>query len=226
MPRPPARAAPSSQPAWPPRLSFSSRKAPVAPPNGPPPAPPKEAGAAGLPFEAAEAVVFPDQRPDRVVVGAGDPGAARGRGEPDEDRPGERDREQRRAREASCRTATRRPRGATQSQASAMPGTTISAAPIFASKPRPTQTAGADQPLRGAVLQRPDEAPERADAAEDEQRVRVVVAGDRDDHRGQRQREAGDGPGRAAEAAARQVVEEPDRGDAHQRLRHQDRRAS
>ena len=40
----------------------------------------------------------------------------------------------------SWRTAARRPRGATQSQAAAIAGTTSSAAPIFVSKPRPTHT--------------------------------------------------------------------------------------
>src|ERR1700742_2748747 len=34
-PRPPARAAPRSQPAWPPRASFRSRNGPVAPPKVP-----------------------------------------------------------------------------------------------------------------------------------------------------------------------------------------------
>src|ERR1700760_2632383 len=54
----------------------------------------QRSGAAGLAFEPAESVVFPDQRPDRVVAGAGDPGAVRRRGEPDEDRPGEGDGEE------------------------------------------------------------------------------------------------------------------------------------
>ena len=41
---------------------------------------------------------------------------------------------------SSCLTAIAWPRGATHSHAAAIPGTTISATAIFASKPRPTQT--------------------------------------------------------------------------------------
>ena len=41
---------------------------------------------------------------------------------------------------SSWRSAASRPRGAIHSQAATIPGTTSSAAAIFASKPRPTQT--------------------------------------------------------------------------------------
>jgi hypothetical protein len=41
---------------------------------------------------------------------------------------------------SNCRTAATRPRGATHRYAAAIPGTTISAAAIFASKPSPTAT--------------------------------------------------------------------------------------
>ena len=47
-----------------------------------------------------------------------------------------------------------RPRGATQSQASAIAGTTTSATPIFVSKPSPTAIAAQHEPARAAVLER------------------------------------------------------------------------
>ena len=76
-------------------------------------------------------------------------------------------------------------------------------------------------PARAAVLQPADRRPQRADAAEDQQRVGVVVARDRDCDRRGGEREARDEAGRAAPQAARQVIDEPDRRDAHQRLRHE-----
>ena len=77
------------------------------------------------------------------------------------------------------------------------------------------------EPARAAVLQRADRRPQRADAAEDQQRVGVVVARDRDRDRRRGEREAGDEAGRAPPQAAREVVDERDRRDAHQRLRHE-----
>ena len=78
-----------------------------------------------------------------------------------------------------------------------------------------------DDPARPAVLQRADHRPQRADDAEHEQRVRVVVARDRDRDRRQRQHGAGHEAARAAEAPAREVIDEPDSSHAHQRLRHE-----
>src|SRR3954463_3384710 len=88
-PMPATAAKPSSQPAWPPSASLSSRSGPVEPPNsppppgppppppsacGPPPPPPARLRPAGLAVEPAEAVVAEDQREDRVVARARDPG--------------------------------------------------------------------------------------------------------------------------------------------------------
>ena len=101
------------------------------------------------------------------------------------------------------------------------PGTTISAAAIFASKPSPTATpASTSQRVRPSSSAAHD-APQRGDGAEDQQRVRVVVARDRDRDRREREHEPGDEPARAAEAPAHEVVDERDRRDAHQRLRHE-----
>ncbi len=82
---------------------------------------------------------------------------------------------------SSCRTARTRPRGATHSHAATMPGTTSSAAAIFVSKPSPTNAPDSISQLHRAVAaQAAIERPERRGDAEHEQRVRVVVARDRD----------------------------------------------
>ena len=221
MPRPPTTAVPSIQPAWPPSASFSSRRAPVAPPK----VPLRRPAAPGPP-------VWPSRRPKPLYSQISDQielslvpeiqGRLDGRGQPDEDRPGEGHREQRRAAIASWRTATSAPRRDPE-PGQRHPGDDQQRRAHLRLEAEADERRRRRQPLGRAVPQRPQEAPERADAAEDQQRVRVVVAGDRDDHRGQRQRQAGEGPGGAAEAAAGQVVEEADRGDPHQRLRHQDR---
>ena len=104
-----------------------------------------------------------------------------------------------------------------------MPGTTISATAIFASKPRPTSAPRQHQPAGAPVLERPDERPQRAGAAQDQQRVGVVVARDRDRDRREREHQAGDEAGAAPEAPAHEVVDERDGRHPHQRLRHQDR---
>ena len=102
------------------------------------------------------------------------------------------------------------------------PGTTSSAAPILASKPRPTHTpASTIQRVRPSSSARTTHH-SAAVQQRIEQRVRVVVAedGDRDRRRGEGQ--AGHEAGRAAEAPAGEVVDQRDRRDAHERLRHQD----
>ena len=102
-----------------------------------------------------------------------------------------------------------------------MPGTTSSAAAIFASKPRPTQTpARTSQRVRPSCSAR-TVAHSAPDAAQDQQRVGVVVARDRDRDRRRGEREPGDEAGRAPPQTAREVVDERDRRDAHQRLRHE-----
>ena len=100
-----------------------------------------------------------------------------------------------------------------------MPGTTISATPIFVSKPSPTRDAAQHEPARAAVSKARTANHSAGDAAQDEQLVGVVVARDRHHDRRGREREAGDEPGEAAEAPAHEVVGQADRDDAHQRLR-------
>ena len=114
-------------------------------------------------------------------------------------------------------------RGAAHAHATARAGTTSSAAPILVSKPSPTQRAREHHPAHAPVLQGPHRRPQRAHDAQDQQRVRVVVARDGDRDRRQRQHRTRDEPARAAEAPRDEVVDEPDRRDAHQRLRHEHR---
>ena len=82
--------------------------------------------------------------------------------------------------------------------------------------------AGEDDPARAPVLQRAHEAPQGADAAQRQQRIGVVVARDRDRDRGDGEHEAGDEAGGAPPQAARQVVDQRDGRDAHERLGHED----
>ncbi len=137
MPRPPASASPSSQPAWPPRLSFSSRSGPVAPPNSPPP--PSAAGPPACPSRRPKPLysrisektllsLVPATQ-GRLEAGVSSTISGQARATAAITAPAT----------SSCRAATRRPRGATQSQAAAIPGTTIRATPIFVSKPSPTR---------------------------------------------------------------------------------------
>src|SRR5687767_2118757 len=74
----------------------------------------------------------------------------------------------------SCRTAASRPHGAIHSQASASPGTTISAARHLGLEAEPHAQARECDPARAAVLEPAQHTPQRADRAQDEQRVRVV----------------------------------------------------
>ena len=69
---------------------------------------------------------------------------------------------------------------------------------------------------------RAHEAPQGADAAQRQQRVGVVVARDGDGDGRDREDEAGDEARRAAPHAPRQVVDERDGRDAHERLRDED----
>ena len=223
MPMPPASGSPSSQPAWPPRLSFSSRSGPVEPPNGTAALRRRQRlGPPAWPSRRPKPLYSRIRRETLLSVGARDPRAARGRRQFDQQRPGERHREQRRARRQQLAD-----RGSAAARRDPEPGQRHprhdhQRHAHLRLEAEADADARQDQPAGAAVLQRPHERPQGADAAEDEQRVGVVVAGDGDRDRGQRQDEAGDEPRRAAEAAPRQVVEEPDRGDAHQRLRHQD----
>jgi hypothetical protein len=82
----------------------------------------------------------------------------------------------------------------------------------------PDRDAGEHEPARPAVLQRAHDEPQRRHRTEDQERVRVVVARDRDGDRRQGEHQPGDEPAGAAEAPAHEVVHERDRGDPHQRL--------
>ena len=181
-------------------------------------------GSAALAFDAAEAVVSKDQREDRVVRGARDPGAVGGGRQFDEQRPGAADEQHRAAAgeqlAQGAQTAARRdpqPGGGD-------PGDDGEGDQHLGLEPEADADTGEDEPA-GAT--RPFEgaqgAPEGGDAAEDQQGVGVVVARDRDGDRGQREHEPGDESCRAPEAAAGEVVDEQDGRDAHQGLRREDR---
>src|SRR5688500_16378093 len=72
---------------------------------------------------------------------------------------------------SSCRTAASRPRGAIHSHAAAIPGTTIRAAAILASNPRPTHYAGQHEPAGAPVSETADQRPNSREGAQHEQRV-------------------------------------------------------
>ena len=228
MPIPPTSAKPTSHAPWGPSASFSSRNGPVVPPKTPPPPPPPgppaaPAGTAGLTGEAAEAVVAEDERPDRVVVGARDVRAV-GRGrEGHEQRPDPADDDQRG--EAREQLAQRREvaAGGDPQVRGGQRGHHEQRGAHLRLEPEPDHRAGEDEPARAPVLQRADDGPERHDGAQQDDGVRVVVPEDRDGRRRDGERETGDEAADAAEAAARQVPGEPDGGDAHDRLGHEDR---
>ena len=96
IPIPPTSASPSSQPAWPPSASFSSRSGPVEPPKAPPP--PMPPGPPAWPSSRPKPLYSRISEKTLLSVVPGDPGPARGRRQFDHDRPGEGDRDHRRAR--------------------------------------------------------------------------------------------------------------------------------
>ena len=201
---------------------------PVGPPNRLPPPPPARAAATarttGLPGDTAEAVVAEHQRPDAVVRRAGDPRSVRRGRERHEHGPGE---------------AGDRHRGTAGEQLAQRPQAAARRVPA---DPHPGERDARDdhqrdahlrleaeadgdpaqhEPLRAAGLERAHGEPQRRDAAEHEQLVRVVVARDGDCGRGDGERQAADEPGETAEAPADEVVDEHRGRDAHQRLRHE-----
>ena len=126
---------------------------------------------------------------------------------------------------SSWRNAVRRARQVSPQrlhiQASAIPGTISSATPIFVSNPSPTQTPHSTSHCVRPVSSARTRAPQRRHAAQDQQLVGVVVARDRDGDRGDRERRPATNPATRPNAP-RQVVDQRDGGDAHQRLGHQD----
>ena len=89
---------------------------------------------------------------------------------------------------ARTRGARQRPAGDIDSHAAAMPGTTVSATPIFVSKPSPSPHPREHQPARAARLEAHDPCTTSRRRAQHEQRVGVVVARDRHADRRQRER--------------------------------------
>ena len=85
----------------------------------------------------------------------------------------------------------------------------------------PDRDAGQHHPTRAPVLEPAHHGPHGGSAAERQQRVRVVMARDRDRDRREHKRQAGDEAGHAAEPPAHQVVDQRHRRDAHRRLRHE-----
>ena len=173
---------------------------------------------AGLAVEPAEAVVAEDQRPDAVVRRARDPRTRGRRGQRHQQRPGTADhRHGRAAPEQPAPAIARRgpqPRHRHRrhdEQRRAHLGL----------EPETDGRAREHQPAHAPIVKTADQRPQRQHDAQHEQHVRVVVARDRDRDRRQRQHGAGHEPARAAEAPPREVIDEADRRDAHQRLRHE-----
>ena len=219
-------AKPSSQPAWPPRPSLNRRSGPVAPPKVVPPAGTSAAAgdlrAAGLPVEAPEPVVVEDQAQDAVVARARDPRPARRRREHHQQRPGAAD-------DDHCGAAGQQLAHRREPTAGRDPqprrddrGHDEQGGAHLRLEAQADAHARQDDPAGAPVLQRAHQAPQGAHAAQRQQRVGVVVARDRDRDRRHRQHEPGHEAGRAPPQAAREVVDERDRGDAHERLRHED----
>jgi len=144
------------------------------------PPPPTAAAGAGraarLAVDAAEAVVFEDQREDAVVARPRDPRPLRGR----------RERHQRRPRPADERhRCTAREQLAHRSQPAARGDEQIRKRDRrndderdehLRLKAKAGAHAGQHQPARPAVLERAHRAPQRRDAAQNEERVGIVVA--------------------------------------------------
>ena len=180
------------------------------------------------PFDASESVVFKDQRKDRVAARAGHPRTVGRRGQFDQRRPRAAD-EQHRA--AAAQQLTQR----------------VQTSACGRSNPQPCRNdawhddqrhehlrleaeadkhAGEHQPAcavaRGACIQTANGAPQRGDAAQNEQAVGVVVTRDRHGDRRQCQSQPRDEPADAPEASAHEVVHQRHGRYAHQCLRHED----
>ena len=222
-------AKPSSQPACPPSPSLKSRSGPVAPPNVvPPPGPPPPmfCRPAGLAVETPEAVVVEDQAEDAVVARARDPRAiGRGR-EHHQQRPGAADDDHRRAAGEQLAHGGDPAAGGDPQPRDDDRGHDEQRGAHLRLEAEPDAHAGEHDPARAAVLEGAHEAPQGADAAQRQQRIGVVVARDGDRDRGDREHEAGDEAGGAPPQAARQVVDQRHRRDAHERLGHEDAPAS
>ena len=195
------------------------------------PVPPAAAAADGAGLvagQAAEAVVAEGELEDRVVLRAADVGPARGRPQRhDRDPPagGDDHRAERDQQVTDPREHLRLPGDQVRPAPNA--GSTRKTCSILVRKPRPTRApASAIQRTgwRTAVLDRAQHGVRRADQQQHEQRVGVVEAEHQHRHRRQRQHGAGEqaGPGRARRTPDRRG-QQPDREDALERLRHQDR---
>ena len=200
IPMPPTSASPSSHPAWPPSASFSSRSGPVEPPKAPPP--PMPPGPPAWPSSRPKPLYSRISEKTLLSVVP----AIQGRLE---------------AGVSSTITGQARPTATSAAPAASSWRSATAAA--ARRDPEPGQRhprhdhqrrahlrleaeadadAGEDQPAGAPVLQRPHERPQRGDAAEHQQRVGVVVAGDRDRDRGQRQHQPGDGARRRGPSGA------------------------
>jgi hypothetical protein len=115
-----------------------------------------------------------------------------------------------------------RPRGATQRYARGERRDDQERGRHLGLEAEPDRDPGQHQPPGAPVLERAGDAPEGRDRAEHEQRIRVVVARDRDGDRRERQDQAGREGRHAAEAPADEVIDERHGGEAHQGLRHED----
>ena len=179
---------------------------------------------AGLAGQPPEAVVAEDQRQDAVVARARDPravgGRASGRSAAATRR---RRRPSRRRRRAAGAARARRPRGATHSHAAASAGHDQQRRAPSWSRSRARRTR---RRARASACGRPRARARRTTARATQQRISsasgllwreiATAIGVEREH------EAGDEARRAAEAPPRQVVDERDGRDAHQRLRHED----
>ena len=178
-------------------------------------------GRALLPGQPAEAVVAEDQRPDAVVRRARDPGPVGGRSQPDQHRPGQPDDGHRRAAETELAKCGKSPARSDPQPRRGQSRHDQQGRAHLRLEPEADGHARPHDPARAPVLERSHHEPERGRDAQHEQRVGVVVPRDRDGHRRQREHEPGAEAGGAAEAPARQVIDQRDAAHAHQRLRHQ-----
>ena len=208
---PPTSAKPSSQPAWPP--SARVRAAATAPVGAAEHAAAAAAartaraaaGAAGLAVSAAERRCSRGSATRSSCRSVPEThGRSSRRRQRHEQRPGAADDDHRGAAGQQLPHAGEAGRAA-RPTATPRPARARRAAPraIFVSNPSPTPTpASTSQRVRPSSSAAHD-APQRRDAAEHEQRVRVVVARDRHGDRRQREHEAGDEAGRRGRSARR-----------------------
>ncbi len=169
--------------------------------------------------EPSEAVVAEDQRPDAVVARARHPRTVGGRGQPDQDRPGQPDRGHRRATRGEAADGGRAAAGRDPQIRGDQRRHHEQRRRHLGLEAEADGDSRTDDPPRPPVLEPAHHEPQRGGAAQHEQRVGIVVAEDGDGHRGEHQRQPGDEARGAAEAPVRRVVGERDGPDAHQRLR-------